>query len=366
MSTPTTTLSFNSAGRTLFSPQEVRHLMRVEFDRAKRYGYAVSCLMIGIDRLESLHSIHGSDCLELIQGRVLDLVRKETRTSDYLGCQLDEHIVALFPHTPRRDGAALCERLLAGTRKMCVQAGETPLRISLSIGLAQNGGDNEISFETLLRVAEEGLAVADAGGGDRFVETELYQLYERQVKRATPSRRGRDVDAVEQRLGELTQESGSMEEAAVTLAEEIVSRALRRLESERSANELESLLESERRHRMELEQNLQEQERRLGTKMRGELERSRERESELETREQKYQREIDLLQRRISKLTHSLGATEVELKRVATMKSLDSGVSSIYRQVQGLSAGDDHFEMKKGLMTSIFEANIALQTRRGA
>src|SRR6185369_1685593 len=26
---------------------------------------------------------------------------------------------------------------------------------------------------------EEGLAVADAAGGDRFVETELYQLYER-------------------------------------------------------------------------------------------------------------------------------------------------------------------------------------------
>ena len=34
-----------------------------------------------------------------------------------------------------------------------------------------------------MRVAEEGLSVADQGGGDRYVETELYQLFEKKRKK---------------------------------------------------------------------------------------------------------------------------------------------------------------------------------------
>src|SRR4029079_18191876 len=49
------------------------------------------------------------------------------------------------------------------------------------------------------------------------------------------------------------------------------------------------------------------------------------------------ERQIDMLERRIQKLTDILGITEEELKRVAAMKGIDLGVSSIYRTVQGLS-----------------------------
>jgi hypothetical protein len=43
------------------------------------------------------------------------------------------------------------------------------------------------------------------------------------------------------------------------------------------------------------------------------------------------------------------------------MKSIDPGVASLYRTVQGLSYEDQMFEMKKAMMSSIFEANVALQ-----
>ena len=73
------------------------------------------------------------------------------------------------------------------------------------------------------------------------------------------------------------------------------------------------------------------------------------------------QRQIDKLERRVSKLTESLGMTEAELKRVAAMKNIDLGIASIYRSVQGLTAGDDQFEAKQEMMKSIFEANLALR-----
>ncbi|NUP97621.1 MAG: hypothetical protein HUU28_15790, partial [Planctomycetaceae bacterium] len=73
------------------------------------------------------------------------------------------------------------------------------------------------------------------------------------------------------------------------------------------------------------------------------------------------QERIELLERRIAKLSESLGMTEAELQRVMTAKSIDPGVASIYKSVQGLSATAVQAELKKTLMSKIFEANVELQ-----
>jgi len=86
-----------------------------------------------------------------------------------------------------------------------------------------------------------------------------------------------------------------------------------------------------------------------------------EREAALEARRSARDNEIDVMRRRITKLTASLGQSELELARVASMKSVDGGISSIYREVQGLDGGESQFERKKALMSDIFEANLALQ-----
>ncbi len=73
------------------------------------------------------------------------------------------------------------------------------------------------------------------------------------------------------------------------------------------------------------------------------------------------QRTIDMLERRISKLTHALGVTEEELQRIAAMKGVDLGVASIYRNVQGLSDESADKERKKEMMKTIFQANFELK-----
>src|SRR5262245_53906220 len=74
-------------------------------------------------------------------------------------------------------------------------------------------------------------------------------------------------------------------------------------------------------------------------------------------------REVENLQRRIEKLTKSLATTEHRLKQVAAMKNIDDGISSIYREVQGLDPGDTGFGRKRELMAAIFEANMRLQNK---
>lgn len=72
-----------------------------------------------------------------------------------------------------------------------------------------------------------------------------------------------------------------------------------------------------------------------------------------------HRREVDMLERRLKKLTDLLAQTEDNLKRVLAAKSGDEGVASVYRSVQGLSDGEG--ASKRELLQEIFLANQNLQ-----
>ncbi|MFN7590956.1 MAG: hypothetical protein ACK501_12425 [Planctomycetota bacterium] len=93
---------------------------------------------------------------------------------------------------------------------------------------------------------------------------------------------------------------------------------------------------------------------------------SGERQAAEEARRALKDREVDNLQRRIKKLNDSLSQTEQRLQQVAAMKSVDGGISSIYREVQGVDLGDQQAGKKKELMADIFKANLKLQKKPGA
>ena len=67
-----------------------------------------------------------------------------------------------------------------------------------------------------------------------------------------------------------------------------------------------------------------------------------------------------------TKLLQSLEETSEVLRRVSAAKSIDTGLPSLYRVVQGLSNEDENMELKKELMSAIFEANVSLRERKSA
>ena len=89
----------------------------------------------------------------------------------------------------------------------------------------------------------------------------------------------------------------------------------------------------------------------------------KERKVALQAKEAAHDREVDNLQRRITKLSASLKDTENQLAHIASVKQIDPGISSIYREVQGLQNNDERFERKKELMSDIFAANLDLQKK---
>ena len=90
---------------------------------------------------------------------------------------------------------------------------------------------------------------------------------------------------------------------------------------------------------------------------------SGEREEAETARKALQDREVGNLQRRIKKLNETLVSTEQRLTKVSAMKTVDDGISSIYRDVQGLDESDAHSGKKKELMADLFKANLKLQKR---
>jgi hypothetical protein len=80
-------------------------------------------------------------------------------------------------------------------------------------------------------------------------------------------------------------------------------------------------------------------------------------------RKQLADRDVAMMQQRIEKLSQALAVTEHKLQQVSSQRSLDAGISSIYREVQGLAADDTRAEAKKGIMAAILAENLRLQKR---
>lgn len=69
----------------------------------------------------------------------------------------------------------------------------------------------------------------------------------------------------------------------------------------------------------------------------------------------------ELLEKRLVKLNRALEESEQALRRLASMKSIDLGVASVYDSVQGLSLDDCDAERKKELLAEVFAENCELQ-----
>jgi hypothetical protein len=66
---------------------------------------------------------------------------------------------------------------------------------------------------------------------------------------------------------------------------------------------------------------------------------------------------LDVLERRIARLSHNLGLTDEQLQRAMEIGVIDTGIASISDGTQGLSDSSADHQLKKDMMSAIYEAN---------
>ncbi len=158
----------NEPGPGVFSLTQIRHLMRVEFSRAQRYGYPVSCILIACDRLGHLRDLYGYEFREAVMDEIVELAQKVTRGCDYLGRMMDDRLMAILPHTEKDGALTTAERVLVAARGLDFRPEGNPIKVTLSVGLSHYENENTLFFDSLVEACEEGLRQSQEQGGDRF------------------------------------------------------------------------------------------------------------------------------------------------------------------------------------------------------
>lgn len=318
------------------STAQMLHLMRLEMERALRHGYPIAAAVVGLDGFDEEHH---RPWRRAIMPAAFQELKAVTFKNDVrgLGVWTERFLLAIFPHVTPERLTELAEELrhrVAALRVTGVPESET---IVLSAGIAHNLHPGPKSFETLIEEAETGMGLAQSGGGNKVVQA-------REVERELDKLR-EEVDSQIQEI----QEFQSKLFADVDSKEDLWGREL-----------VSKVIELFRREPEKTEGVLR-VEKEVIALLKAEL--AAWRESSTATRMIESQRTIGQLERRVAKLTESLGLTEAELKRVAALKNIDLGISSIYRNVQGLSGSDAGAEQKKEMLKNIFESNMSLRAQ---
>jgi len=296
--------------------------MEIEFQRGQRHDYPVCCLALRPDRIDQLGLIHGQESRDEVLRTILDLVRRTIRAGDLMGFTEDERLILILPHQPPESLKNLCNRIIKSAAGLVFETGNRTHQTTLSMGASHSRHPEALNFATLERVALDGLEVAEAGGGDRWIESELYGLESASEPMPATGTLG-DADqhsAAEllfpnyrDRLVEMVARGGSLEDAARELSDEIVQRAIQAQAEDASGVGAEEKLE--------------------------------------------------LLRRRIAKLTQTLGVSETELKELRAFKQASIERGELLSGSAGERSEGTGDALRADLMRTIFDANVDLRRR---
>ncbi len=157
-------------GGGLFGPNELRRLLVAEFDRARRHGFPLACLVVGIDRLGQLHDLYGRESKLEIHRSVMRILQADRRVSDFMAVLDDDRLLVVVPHAPLEGVRSLVRRLQRGARRLRFEGESRALEITLSAGLCQGRGDDLRGLDVFVATTAEAQQRASALGGDRVVE----------------------------------------------------------------------------------------------------------------------------------------------------------------------------------------------------
>lgn len=317
------------------STEQTIELMRLEVESACRNGHPITCLMLGLDGfIDSDSMLHRRTLMPKAFHELKTVSFDNDRRG--LGIWTEAYILAVYPHTRPDQVLKMSEELVLKAHNLSYEGQLEGELVSFSIGISHNQHEGEdVDFQSMLQDAQSGLAMAENSGGD---QVSSYRSLETEIDRLQSEVKNQLLEIEEIQRGIATDSADTGAQWGQVLVGKVVDMFQR--ESDKSPDSL----------RLEKE---------VVALLKFEL--SNFTTSDLASELKNSRGTIANLERRIEKLTSSLQRTEEELVRLASMKDIELGVSSIFRTVQGLSADDNLADAKRDMLKNIFEANLALR-----
>jgi diguanylate cyclase (GGDEF)-like protein len=135
-----------------------------EVDRARRYEFPVTILLIDLDRFKAVNDTLGHLVGDAVLRQLGELLRREVRSVDLVARYGGEEFVVLLPNTATDGGMSFAERLRIRVAQQDFTTGLAPLALTVSIGVATFPATPGETVDELLAAADQALYRAKHDG----------------------------------------------------------------------------------------------------------------------------------------------------------------------------------------------------------
>lgn len=141
----------------LFNRRVMDQTLQREFNRAVRYSTPLSVVFIDLDDFKMVNDNYGHGVGDLLLHHLATQMKELSRSSDFVSRFAGDEFVLVLPETDLEKATTLLGRM---TQKLCqcpLVVEGTELSVSLSYGIASLPDPEVISYEQLLKKADQGL-----------------------------------------------------------------------------------------------------------------------------------------------------------------------------------------------------------------
>lgn len=153
-------------------------ILAAECVRASRSGQGLALVLLDLDNFKNINDSHGHPCGDRVLTSIGSLLAVEKRPYDTAARVGGEEFALILPGLGLVRAEIVIQRVLGAVRALTVdcEGVATPLRLTVSAGLACTKGKMAISPEALYAQADKALYEAKAAGKDRVVAAPIADL----------------------------------------------------------------------------------------------------------------------------------------------------------------------------------------------
>ena len=138
-----------------------------EISRATRYKHELSFVIADIDFFKSVNDRFGHPAGDQVLKAVARTLQKELRDCDFVARYGGEEFAIILPETKLKDALHVAERLREKIKALEISYDSQPIRVTMSFGVAALRHSPPMSFNDLVKSADDALYSAKKQGRDR-------------------------------------------------------------------------------------------------------------------------------------------------------------------------------------------------------
>ncbi len=151
----------------IFNHAQILNILEKELNRAKRQNGNLAVIMGDLDHFKKVNDIYGHVAGDAVLVEIAARVKNNIRTYDSAGRYGGEEFLLVLPGCSAEEAMIIAHRILESISKEPVMFNSTPIKVTISLGVAVHGTGDNTSTTELVQLADTALYKAKQNGRNR-------------------------------------------------------------------------------------------------------------------------------------------------------------------------------------------------------